>query len=132
MHISIRAAQLIIVLQMEGETSSYIQQLGVMKSKLKEHAEKLVLIEQEEDKRQRILKQQEYDIYYILFCALYSVPRRVLEELVSTEELYVADLSIVMDKYLLYYNKIPMVDAVVKKEGIVFGNLEAISRYHSR
>ena len=56
------------VLQMEGETSSYIQQLGVMKIQLKEHAEKLVLIEQEEDKRQRLLKQQEYVVLQVYKC----------------------------------------------------------------
>ena len=53
------------MIQMEGETTSYIQQLGVMKIRLKEHAEKLVLIEKEEDKRQRLLKQQEYVVLQV-------------------------------------------------------------------
>jgi len=125
---------LIVVLQMDRETSSYIQQLGIMKIQLKEHAEKLVLIEQEEDKKQRLLKQQEYVVLHVCrFVYSYiSIVRRVLEELVSTERLYVADLMVAMEKYLLHYNNIPMVEAVVKKEGVVFGNLEAIGRYHSK
>lgn len=60
------------------------------------------------------------------------IVRRVLEELVSTERLYVADLMVAIEKYLHHYNSIPMVEAVVKKEGVVFGNLQAIGRYHSK
>ena len=59
---------------MEGETSSYIQQLGDMKTQLREHAEKLVLVEQEQDKRQRILKQQEYVLLYVCRFVLNYVP----------------------------------------------------------
>lgn len=47
-------------IQMEGETSAYIQRMQSLKEQLKEQASKFELIEQEEDKKQRKLKQKEY------------------------------------------------------------------------
>lgn len=44
---------------MEGETNAYIQRMTSLRDQLKEQASKFELIEQEEDKRQRKLKQKE-------------------------------------------------------------------------
>ena len=63
---------------------------------------------------------------------LFVVCRRVLNELVSTEKLYVADLKMVKDTYLLHYTNITMTDSVMNKQGVVFVNLESIEKYHSQ
>ena len=56
----------------------------------------------------------------------------MLNELVSTEKLYVADLKQVKETYLLHYTNITMTENVVNKQGVVFVNLESIEKYHSR
>ena len=45
---------------MENETNAYIQRMMSLKDQLKEQAKMFELIEQDEDKRQRKLKQKEY------------------------------------------------------------------------
>ena len=58
--------------------------------------------------------------------------RRVFNELLSTEKLYVADLKTVRETYLLHYNNVTLSDNVMNKQGVVFVNLESIEKYHSR
>ena len=67
----------VMCLQMEGETSAYIQRMKSLKEQLKEQASKFELIEQEEDKKQRKLKQKEYVYHSTIHVIYYNMYTQV-------------------------------------------------------
>ena len=71
------------------------------------------------------------DVVLVAFLTLCSC-RFVVNELIETEESYVKDLGLVVDKYIVHIdqNQGGIPEGLKGKEKIVFGNIQQIYEWH--
>jgi hypothetical protein len=99
--------------QMEQSTADTLRDLHNFQDELERLHKKLVQIESEKDRRRQLTKQRE----------------RVLEEMLQTEEMYVADLKLI-EKCRPRFTSEILPNSLKGKEGIIFSNIQDINAFH--
>uniref|UniRef100_A0A1X7TP97 Uncharacterized protein n=1 Tax=Amphimedon queenslandica TaxID=400682 RepID=A0A1X7TP97_AMPQE len=95
-------------------TEQTLKEFSLIDEQLASLHVKLCQIEEEKDKEMRLLKQK----------------KRVIEELIATEEVYVQDLKLIVETYKPRFVSEFLPDSLKGKETIVFGNIQWIAEFH--